>query len=103
MHVKRTPVLTPFDDAGLLRVIARTPSAKLVSVAVHLYADVSAPEMRAGSGFVTAPHTPLDTETWPPWPEEDKLNVIAALTLSQFISMLNSNVISIVVAFVSLA
>ena len=80
-----------------------TPSAKFCNVADHWKLDVSPPEMRDGSGDATVPQLGLPRkETVLPWPEDDRLNDIDCVMLSQFIAVLNSNVMSMVVAFVSL-
>lgn len=48
---KRTPVLLPAVEAGLLTVTVRTPSGKFVSVADQDQVGGGAPESRVGSGF----------------------------------------------------
>ena len=64
-------------------------------------ADVEAPDILARLGLATFPQLTLLTVGFPPWPEDDMLNDMLLVTLSQFISVLNSNEISTVVAFVS--
>ena len=81
--------------------ISKIPSGKFSSVADHRHCDTEAPGTRGGSADVNVRQ---DTEFWlmeGALPLPEKLKEIALVTEGQSMSVLNSRVMSTVVAFAS--
>ena len=82
-----------------MTVIVRTPSTKLVSVAVHDQVDINVDELVNEVGIVLHWTLPIVGVTF--WPDELIFSEILLVTASQFIATLNCNPIFTVVALVS--
>ena len=82
-----------------MTVIVRTPSTKLVSVAVQEKVDRNVDELVDEVGIVLHWTLPIVGVTF--WPDELISSEILLVTASQFIATLNSNPIFTVVALVS--
>jgi hypothetical protein len=99
----RTFVLfVPSAEGGLLTVIVRTPSGTFVRVPNHAKVEDATPERVDVFWDCTAPQWGFVMVGTPPLPEDDMLKEMLLVTPWQFIAVLNSNEISMVVALTSL-